>query len=217
MNKLDANPAALTFAPASSPHPRPAHRLIVLIPESKADTAHTAQKIWELAKAIEGPVQFLGLSKDAAHEPGLRRQIATLSAMVEDENISVESKIELGNNWLGLVRSEWQDGDVIVCFAQQTAGLTQRPLNQILESNLHATVYVFTDTLVEERIHPSWMYEVATWMGSIGIILGFYLLQVKLVQSSQNAAYTILLYTSIIVEAISIWVWNNVLDHYAGK
>lgn len=219
MNKLDTNPAALTFAPSPSPSPRSgaAHRLIVLIPESKADTAHTAQKIWELANAIEGEVQFLGLSKDAAHEPGLRRQIATLSAMVGDKNIPVVSKIELGNNWLSLVRSEWHEGDVIVCFTQQSAGLTQRPLNQILESSLHATVYVFAGTVVEERSHPSWVYEVVTWMGSIGIILGFFWLQAKLVQSSQNTAYVILLYISIFVEAVSIWIWNNILDYYAGK
>jgi hypothetical protein len=86
-----------------------------------------------------------------------------------------------------------------------------------LESNLHATVYVFTGTLVEERSHPSWVYEVATWMGSIGIILGFFWLQAKLVQFSHNSAYVALLYISIFVEAVSIWIWNNVLDHYAGK
>jgi hypothetical protein len=152
MNKLDVNFSELDLAPASFSTPQTARRLIVLLPESEVDTALTARKIWELANALESRVQFIGLSKDAAHEPGLRRQIVNLSAMVGDgNNICVESKIELGNNWLSVVKSEWQEGDVIACFAEQRSGFAHRPLSQILESNLKSTVYIFTGLHQEER------------------------------------------------------------------
>lgn len=203
MNKLDVDSASsLDLGPA-------ARRLIILIPESEADTAHTARKIWELANALESRVQFIGLSKDAAHEPGIRRQLINLSAMVEDKNISVESKVEIGNNWLNVVKPEWHEGDMIACFAGQRSGFTHKPLNQILESNLNATVYVFDDPSRRGKRQPStWMMDAMAWVGSIGIILGFFWLQSGLIHSPADWTHTLLFYISLFVEAGSIWVWN---------
>ncbi len=210
MNKLDENPPALRLSPASFPDLQPARRLIVLVPESEVDVALTAQKIWELANALESRVQFLGLSKDAAHEPGIRRQLVTLSAMVGDENISVESKIEIGNNWLTVVKPGLQEGDVIVCFSGQRAGLSRRPLNQILESNLKATIFVISSFQRIER--SNWILNAMAWAGSIGAILAFSLLQIKLIQAPVNGMYTAMLYISLFAEVGSIWGWNSLFE-----
>jgi hypothetical protein len=210
MNKIEVNSPALTVFPASFSTLQPARRLIVLVPESEADTALTARKIWELANTLECGIQFLGLSKDAEHEPGVRRQLVTLSAMVGYDNISVESKIEIGNDWLSVVKSNWHEGDVIVCFTGQNSGLARRPLNQILESNLKATVYVLTD--LEEnnaRVRPSWVSTAIAWSGSIGIILGFFWLQSRLVHPPADWMHTALLYVSIFAEAGLVWIWNS--------
>ncbi|MEI2624307.1 MAG: hypothetical protein V9G23_10745 [Giesbergeria sp.] len=56
----------------------------------EVDTASVTRKIWELANALESQVLFLGLSKDAAHEPSLRRQLVALSAIAEDGLVFVE-------------------------------------------------------------------------------------------------------------------------------
>lgn len=210
MNKLDENPPALRLSPASFSDLQPARRLIVLVPESEVDVALTAQKIWELANALESRVQFLGLSKDAAHEPGIRRQLVTLSAMVGDENISVESKIEIGNNWLTVVKPGLQEGDVIVCFSGQRAGLSRRPLNQILESNLKATIFVISSFQRIER--SNWILNAMAWAGSIGAILAFSLLQIKLIQAPVNGMYTAMLYISLFAEVGSIWGWNSLFE-----
>ncbi|MBI5824378.1 MAG: hypothetical protein HZB18_10150 [Chloroflexi bacterium] len=210
MNKLDVSPPALTMSSASFSNLQPARRLMVLVPASEVDSALTARKIWELANALESRVQLLGLSKDAAHEPGLRRQIVTLSAMVGGDTISIESKIEIGNDWLSVVKSEWREGDVIVCFAEQRTGLARRPLSQILESNLNATVYVLASLhQQEERPRSSWLFNAMAWAGSIGIILGFFWLQSKLIQFPKDWAYSALLYISLFAEAGSIWAWNS--------
>lgn len=212
MNILDVNPPALTVSSASSPRPGSARRLIVLVPDSEVDTALAARKIWELANALESRVQFLGLSKDAAHEPGLRRQLVTLSALVGDKNIFVGSKTEIGNNWLSVVKPEWREGDVIVCFTEQRSGFARRPLNQILESNLNATVYVLAGIHQRKGRPRSWMANAMAWAGSIGIILGFSWLQIKLIQSPGDWAYTALLYISLFAEAGSIWAWNSLFE-----
>ena len=217
MNKLDVSPPTLTVSPASFSDLQPVRRLIVLVPESEVDSALTARKIWELANALESRVQFLGLSKDAELEPSVRRQVVTLSAMVGDENIPVESKIEIGNDWLNAVKSEWHEGDVIVCYAEHRSGLTRRPLSQILESNLNATVYVLGGFHQDVHMHASWIFNTLAWAGSIAIILGFFWLQSKLGQFSTDWAYSTLLYISLIAEAGSIWAWNSLFEKHIGK
>ncbi|MBK8822210.1 MAG: hypothetical protein IPN58_06260 [Anaerolineales bacterium] len=219
MSKLDINFSDLEVSPASFPDLQPARRLIVLVPDSEVDTTLLARKIWELANALESRVQFLGLSRDAAHEPRLRRQIINLSAMVGDGNhISVESKIEFGTNWLNAVKSEWREGDVIVCFTEQRAGFTRRPLSQILESNLNATIYLLTGFhQQEDRLRSSWIFNGIAWAGSILIIFSFSWLQIKLTQSPQDWEYRALLYISLIIETGSIWMWNNLFEKYTGK
>jgi hypothetical protein len=106
---------------------------------------------------------------------------------------------------------------MIVCFTEQRSGLTRRPLSQILESNLNATVYVLGGFHQEVHMRASWMFNAMAWAGSIGIILGFFWLQSKLAQFSTDWAYTALLYISLFVEAGSIWAWNNLFERDTGK
>ena len=199
--------------PSASPLDlQPARRLIVLVPETDTDSAVVARKIWELANALESRVQFLGLSKDAANESALRRQLVTLSAMVRDENIQVDSKIESGVNWLSVVKSEFREGDMIVCFEEQRSGITRRPLSQLLQTNLSVTVYVINGTLPHrEDNRPRWLTNLIAWGGSLGIIAGFFWLQIKLGASS-GAVADALLYISLFVEAGSIWAWNILFE-----
>ncbi len=218
MNKLDVNFSELEVSPASFPDLQPARRLIVLVSDSEVDTTLLARKIWELANALESRVQFLGLSKDAVREPGLRRQLINLSAMVGDQHVLVESKIETGNDWVNMVKSNWREGDVIVCFAEQRAGFARRPLSQILESNLNATIYLLTGFhQQEDHLRSSWIFNGIAWAGSILIIFSFSWLQIKLTQSPQDWEYRALLYISLIIETGSIWMWNNLFEKYTGK
>lgn len=197
---------------ASSLNNPPARRLIVLVPETNADSATVARKVWELANALESRVQFLGLSRDAANESTLRRQLVTLSAMVRDENIQVDSKIESGMTWLSVVKAEFREGDMIVCFEEQRSGITRRPLSQLLETNLSVTVYVINGTFPRmEYSRPRWLTNLIAWGGSLGIIAAFFWLQIKLGASSGTLADA-LLYISLFVEAGSIWAWNILFE-----
>lgn len=218
MNKLDTNPPVYIVSPASSADLQPASRLIVLVPDSELDTVLAARKIREVAKAMESRVQLLGLSRDAAHEPGIRRQLITLAAMVADSTIFVESKIEYGKDWLNAVRFHWHRGDVIVCFTEQLSGLSGRSLSRILESNLNAAVYVIAGAGEQKKsVRPVWLYNALAWIGSIALVLGFFWLQVQLTRSPQDSSGTFLLYISLFAEAGSIWFWNNLFDQRARK
>jgi len=209
MNKLDSTPSSLTFSVTSHLGPQPAHRLIVLVPESEVDTTKTARKIWELANVLNCPVQFIGLSKDTVREPGLRRQLVTLSALVRYDRVHVESKIEFGSNWLKVVKCNWRKGDVIACFEEQQTGFARRSLGQILELNLKATVYVLSGFQYPERPRSDWLLNMMAWAGSIGIVAGFFLMQVKITQLPEDWAHTALMYLSIPIEVGLIWGWNT--------
>jgi hypothetical protein len=208
MNKLDVNNPALTLSPAFYSDPGSARRLIVLVPESEADTSGAARKIWELANALGSRVQFLGLCKDEEREPSLRRQIIAMSTLVGGDSVPVESKIEFGGNWLDVVKSNLREGDVVACFAEQRIGFAYRPLSQILEANLNATIYVLSG-LQPERRNLNWLSNALAWVGSIAIIALFFWGQAKLTQMPQDWAHTSLLYLSIFIEAGLVWFWNS--------
>jgi hypothetical protein len=207
MNKLDVNAPVFTLS-SSYLESETAHRLIVLVSESEMDTSSAARKIWELANTLGSSVQFLGLCKDETREPSLRRQIIAMSTMVGTGNVSVESKIEFGSNWLNFVKTNWNKGDVVACFAEHRAGFTNRPMRQILESNLNATVYVLPQFQYETP-RPNWISSTINWAGSITIIVFFFWGQANLTQLPQDWAHTFLLYLSIFTEVGLVWLWSS--------
>jgi len=209
MNKIDVNPAALTISSASSLHVRPVSRFIVLVPESLADSVGVARKIWKLAKTLDGDVQLVGLCNDVMLEPSLRRQLVSLSIMVSDGLVSVESKIEYGNNWLKVVKSNWHEGDVIVCFDEQYIGLMRRPLGQLIESNLKLSVYVLDGGIQIKPVRPNWLSSVIAWTGSLSIMAIFFWLQVQITQLPEAWAQNTLMSLSIPIEVGLIWGWNT--------
>lgn len=221
MKNLDANPAVFVVSPASnsdastrlSTSLEPASRLIVLVPEFEADSAIVARKIRGVAKAVESRVQLIGLSKDAMREPGVRRRLATLAAMIEDSTLFVEWKVEFGRDWLNAVLPYWHRGDVIACFAEQRSGFGSKPLHQILQSRLDATVYVLSGiSMRESNPRPNWLPSLMAWGGSIVLLLAFFWLQAGLVRPAGNWVQTALLYLSIAVEAGSLWYWNTLFN-----
>src|SRR5574341_597087 len=214
MNKLDLHPLsliyppdvqsdALTPQPASfSPGSEVARRVIVLTP-SDSDYITATRRVWELANTLHARVQFLGLCRDAAEEPSLRRQLITMSALVQDGRVVAEAKVEIGTNWVDAVKTNYHIGDVIVCFAEQRVGLFHRPLSQILESNLGATVYILSGLYTSSTSRSNWLSQVIVWVGSFAILAGFFWLQVRISQLPQDPAQTVLLVLSAGVE---IWL-----------
>ena len=209
MSRPDTCPPTLSLSPAVSADLGPARRLIVLIADAEADYTPAVGHVWELAKAQGGRVQFLGLCRDATEEPGLRRQLVTLSALVRDDEVSAEVRLEIGSKWVSALRSDLRAGDMIVCFAEQRVGLAHRPLSQILESSLNAPVYILPDFHPQEHPLSNRIRQTTAWLGSIGIILGFFWLQVKLDQLPKDWAHTVLLLLSIPLEIGLIVAWSN--------
>ena len=209
MNKLDVSPPALTVSPASFPSLEPVRRLIVLVPTLEADLILVTHRVWELANTTNAHVQFLGLYSDPSQEPSLRRELVTMSAMVNDGRVSAEADAVFGKNWVDVVKTRYQAGDMVVCSAEQRVGLSRKPLGQILQSELNVPLYILSDLYPQNDSHSNWTSQIAVWAGSIAIILGFLVFQAKIDPLAKDWSHTVLLLLSIPFEIWLIWVWNS--------
>ena len=208
MTQLDSIPPSSTPFPASLSEHEPTRRLIVLVSDLESDYMPSIRRISELANAQRANVQFLALCKDTRQELSLRRIWATMSMMMQLGGVSAEAKVEIGTSWVDVVKRNYQTGDMIVCFAEQRVGLLQKPLSQILESNLSIPVYVVSGVYIP-KLKSNRLADVTAWLGSIGIIAGFGLLQVKMMQVSEGWVQTLLLIIVVISEIWLIWVWDS--------
>ena len=208
MIKLDLSPNALAHTTNSDVTAKLTQRLIVLVP---ADSNYGAslQRIWELATATGRCIRLLGLSKDTTQELSLRRQLITMSALLSDSKVPTEAKIEFGTKWIEAVRKNYQVGDIIVCFAEQRDGLLQKPLNQILEENFDAPIFILSGLYPLPSSNPKVLSLLTLWAGFIGIIGGAFLLQTRIMALPRDWSQITLLLLSTAAEFSLIWVWNN--------
>jgi hypothetical protein len=208
MTKLNYEHQALTIPSTSQSDPEPARRLIVLVPSLEVDLNAVTRRVWELASATGARIKFLSLCSDRLEEPSLRRRLATLSALVKDDKVFAEAEVIFGRNWVEAVKSRWQAGDMVVCCAEQRAGLWQKPLSQILHSDLNVPLYILSGLYPQNDSSSSWPMQAAAWLGFIAIIMGFFTLQVKIDQLAKDLTIVLQLLTTA-VEFWLIWVWNN--------
>ena len=211
MTKIDIIPASLTSASSSLLGTERADRLIVLIPDMGSDYIPAIGKIWELAVAQQASVLLLSLYKDGRQELGLRRGLVTMCAMLQDGRVPAEVRTEMGTNWVDFVNRHYQTGDLIVCFAEQRAGLLHKPLSQILQSNLNIPIYIISGRHLPKP-KSKLLSQTMAWAGFLGIMIGFFVLQINIVQVSKGGLQSILLILSIIPEFWLIWVLNSWLQ-----
>jgi hypothetical protein len=164
-----------------------------------------------LATETKSEIQLLGLCKDPAQELALRRELVTVSALIRDVRIYAEVTIEVGTNWLDAVKRNYQDGDAIVCITDPSIGIRQRSFSQILESTLRAPIYILSETKPSQP-HSNILLRVIAWSGFLGIIVGFFILQMKIVQLSGDWLQTVMLIFLLIPEFGAIWIWNSLFS-----
>ena len=205
MIKYDTSPLSLKYEVGADPIVESDHRLIVLVPAG-VDVSLTARRLRELEQATGMPALLLALCRIKDDEPGLRRELVTLASLLKDGRQPLEIKVEIETDWITVVRNHYEGGDMIVCFDGQRTGLLQKPLSQLLESNFKADIYVLPGSDLQD-VKESTLSQVVAWLGFIAIILGFGLLQVKIVQGSDNWLQNTLLIVSILPEFLLLHFW----------
>jgi hypothetical protein len=131
-----------------------------------------------------------------------------MAALIGNGRVPAETRIEIGTSWVNAIRSGYQAGDRIVCFADHREGLLNRPMQQILEAKLNVSVYVLSE-LQPHRSRPRELGRILPWPGSIVIIAGIGILQVRIAQLPSDWFQTVLFILSTLFEFWLIWVWNS--------
>ena len=212
MNKLDTpfqTPTLTTDDSVQADHSF--HRLLVLIPDD-SEYGSAIRRVWEVANASGARILLLSLCKDPAKEPGLRRRLVQMAYLLQDGNVSAEWKVDSGSNWVEAVKRNSGPSDMVVCFAEQRAGLWRRPLSQILQSNLLNPIYILAGFSSQNPSQSNRLSQIMVWVGSIGIILSFGILQAQVIQLPEGWIQNSLLILSIIPEFWLILVWNNLFS-----
>ena len=209
MNKLAPQSVSKSFAMSTAFHSNlePVQHLVVLV-SAYLDYSTATRQIWELANATGVRVLLLGLCRNESEEPSLRRGLATMSAMMQTGKVSTDIKIEIGTSWVDAVKRNYQPGDMVVCFAEQRAGVFHKPLSQILSSRLTVPMYILS-VPSPQKFNPSWATQLIVWSGFIGIVIGFGILQLKIVQLPRDWFQNVLFILSTVLEFWLIGVWNN--------
>jgi len=198
--------------PEGQPLP-PARRLMVLIPDQDTDETELARRIWALASPRGLAVVYLGLNRDFATESRARRRLATLAAVTRDDRVNVQTRLEVGVDWMRAVRALWRSGDLVVCHAEQmvrAGGLWRKPLGQALVSDLKAPVYLFSGFYSELPMpSASLTARALSWLIPLAILVGFFLIQVQIDQAVTGWLRTTLLSLSVVAEFGMVLIWNR--------
>jgi hypothetical protein len=211
MNKLDSISVTVSpdFPPLTAQNLEPAHWLIVLVPHTESDLSAAMRRIWELANAGSSRVRLIGLYENAIQELMLRRQLAGMSAMLGGSGIYTETKTLPGHNWVEVVRTHSQTGDLVVCFAEQRVGPRKRSLSSILQASLDLPVYILSGTHLQQDLRSNWWKPIFAWIGFLGTLAGFLLIQVRIHHLISGWGRPVLILISVCLELWIIWVWNE--------
>ena len=208
MIKLNFNYQPSTLSQISSLDLELARRLVVVVHDPEADLTSVTRRVWELAHATGAKVRFLGLCNDEAQEMVLRRTLVTASALMNSGNVSANSEIVVGKDWVSAVRSCLQQSDMLVCCQESGSSSHQKALIPILRADLGVPLYLLSKTQPRTASRSEWLPAAAAWIGSLAIIIAFFWLQVKIDQLAGGLSIPMQL-LSIAVEFTLIRAWNK--------
>jgi hypothetical protein len=212
MNKLNSSSTSIKLSSPSISGPELASWLIVIVPNIEAELTVATQRICQLASGGSRRVRFIGLYENTAQELTLRRQMAGMSAIVNSEGIYTETETVFGQDWVTIVRSRSQDGDMVACLAEHRTRILNRSVSDILLANINLPIYILSSSYIRDDPHRSWPSQLLFWSVSIAALLGFFLLQVSIDRVTSGWTQTVLILISAALELWMIWVWNNLFS-----
>jgi hypothetical protein len=186
-----------------------ARRLIVVITEHDREQIDSSNLIWNWAVDTGSDVLLLGLLTHPGEEPRLRRHLVSLETAIRDSRVAVEIRVQAGGDWIGSIGAYWRSGDSLVCYEGEHANHRDQPLDQLLRSRFDVPVYVLPSANDSRESQPTFMPNAVSLSGSIGVVIGFFLLQVGIVQWLHDWVQTVVLAGSVMFEIGLVWAWDS--------
>lgn len=189
-------------------------RLIVLLPESLAGNLSFARKIHWLAAKERKDVLYLTLLDDADNGLSISRRMATMKAVTESNLIRVGSVHVVSSRWMGKLREVLRPGDTVVCHEEQVVNagfLKTIPLFVFLSKEIDAPIITVKGYYHPQRVEMgSWLRKFIFWLGALGILGGFSLIELLANDSLSGAVNKIVLTALIGIEFGAVWIWSRI-------
>lgn len=213
MNTPDSRPRTTTLSPWIAAQPSIAGddpRLVVVITAVSEPASLARRVLGQTTNGIQ-PVLLVGVAATSEGEVELRRSLVAVEAFVAAQGHRVELQTASGRGWLEKIRPEFRPVDLVACYEEEDAGISRQPLSDVLARGLQATVHDLTDTLRPFSSRRALLPQVAAWLGSIALLVGFLVLQAKIVADMQDWTQTVTLVITLVPEIALIWLWNSIL------
>jgi nucleotide-binding universal stress UspA family protein len=213
----DFQPTTARLLNATSRFSQTTKRLVVLVPDVDTHEHELARQIWALATARNLNILLLGVFPDAEREPRARRRLATLAALMRDDTVNVDTRLEMGSAWVTAIRAIAEKGDIIVCHAEQYVrrwGIRRQPLSRMLMQRLQTPICELTGFYPElPPDEPGLLARAAVPGIPVMIVVGFTALEVVVQQRAAGSSnYTLLMSMCVVLEYGLIGFWCFLLN-----
>ena len=189
-----------------------AERLVIPLLDADIDIGQLAQRVYRLATSMHAHVLLIGISPDHLEEGTIRRQLVTLAAAIRDRSVSVDTMVVGGVSWMKKMEEIIWPGDMIVIRAKEELDTKGGTISQELTSRFHAPIYILSGLKHPRYERSGLLSQLILWLGAIGIMAGFFWMQVKIDQLPKDWAHTTLLCVSVLIEYGLILVWNSMFS-----
>lgn len=189
-------------------------RLIVLLPESLAGDLEFAHLIHRMAVQENKDVLYLTLMDNTDNLLGVSRQIATMKAVTESNLIRAGSVQVPVAYWFGKLRDIIRPGDAVVCHEEQVVKqgfLKTEPISEFLNSVMDQPISTVKNFYHPQRIQVKrWLLSGLFWIGAVGILTGFSLLEVQTGLVMPGSINKLVLAAMILIEFGAVWFWSRI-------
>ncbi len=185
-------------------------RLVVAI-SAVSDPAALARRILALSPDVTTPVLLAGVTSTWDKEYELRRSLVTVESFLGAQGRRVELWSDSGHGWLGRLAAQCERTDLICCYEELDSTPWKQPLSDVIAGALHMPVRDLTDLLGRPQSTLRILPQAAAWLGSVALIAGFGVLQVRVVTEVLGWAQGVLLLLTAGAEISLIWLWNALL------
>jgi len=189
-------------------------RLIVLLPESLAGDSNFARRIYTLAVQAQKDVLYLTLLDKPGNVLTMSRRIATMKAVTESNTVRVGCVQVPTGRWLQKLDEILRPEDSIVCHELQY--VRQGPFKSLAIAEFLKSAVANEIILVKGYYQPQkamvmeWIRSTVFWLGSLGILGGFTLLELQVTISLKGASNKLALAAILALEFSAVWIWNKI-------
>ena len=208
----------VSFIPDKYPEHKPAdtnmasrsgERLVIPLLDADIENSQLAQRIYRLAISMHSHVLLIGISPNHFEEASVRRQLVALAADIQERNVYVDTLILGGVSWMKKMEEIISPGDMIVIQAKEELSTEGRSRSHNFASRFQAPIYILSALKLPRSKHHGILSQFIIWLVAIGIMAGFFLIQVKIGLLPKDWAHTTLLGVSVLIEFGLIMVWNS--------